>query len=889
MPRPRRLAAQKVTSYAPIANNAQSETPSQPATPTPPSSALSSKTTPTEHQAPQFPVLPRQPYKFDANTIIFADGVTIKQNDCVFLVLEPPGEPYFIGRVMGFEKKKNDVLLKANWFYRPRDILRHGADSRSLFATMHLDLCPVSTYRGHVTIRHRDEIEDLALFRAKPDHFYFDKLFDRYMIKLYDVLRTSSLVQLPPNYREALNKRFEYVFVEAGRGLDLLVAPKNCVKCGQWSLLKDLVECAQCGQWYHMGCLTPPLVKKPTRGYSWSCAGCSVGVVVGPRLALAAPAFEVLAQKFLEKDSGLTKEQRRAKEEWPFRYLGMHARLEDALDEEDRPYPRNSSRIGPKHQATVSEWAGHSEIYYDVEGKNLHWRHKNKKRKKDKEPVKKLELPLEMQNMPKKELPLYVKPRPKGYVERGLDDGLLLTLLWKQPPDLDNEIDQFIFKRLKLVAKSLGLSHTLPNFLDASFHALLEANFDFEKAYARIKTFTRQSLKEPTFSKEEAERFNEGVRQFGLELLPVLRHVKTQPFGMIVRYYYMWKKTSKGHEIWDNFPGRKNKRKKAPRESADPLGDPEDDLSYEPGAVERLKRKFVCLYCGACALPLHRWFRAPGFVPESGNVSALCTRCAGLWRHYAVAWEEPAEVLRKWRGPWKKRIEVELVRAAERALQGAPQREARHQKKRKPKQEPPPPIKPGKPEGRQERAEMRALQRGQLAGPQELPAEKRQKRGRQTERTQAEDVKEPPLGLFKSPGKEIIVHDSSLSEEDVPSEAQAALRGVFGVEPQKFSQKSEESFNPPSPTVKDSSTDSSLSLSRSATTLGDSSEPRLSGNSSQTVIRSPRLSSERSVSSESLAGGEEKIGKIPSKTWILPPINYPFTSYDGEYFDNPSA
>ena len=43
---------------------------------------------------------------------------------------------------------------------------------------------------------------------------------------------------------------------------------------------------------------------------------------------------------------------------WQWRYLGVHSRVEDALDYDDRIYPRASSRLGPRHQANVNIWHG---------------------------------------------------------------------------------------------------------------------------------------------------------------------------------------------------------------------------------------------------------------------------------------------------------------------------------------------------------------------------------------------------------------------------------------------------------------------------------------------------------------------------------------------------
>src|ERR1700733_15438542 len=37
----------------------------------------------------------------------------------------------------------------------------------------------------------------------------------------------------------------------------------------------DSVDCAVCHNTYHMNCVRPPLLKKPSRGFAWACAPCS--------------------------------------------------------------------------------------------------------------------------------------------------------------------------------------------------------------------------------------------------------------------------------------------------------------------------------------------------------------------------------------------------------------------------------------------------------------------------------------------------------------------------------------------------------------------------------------------------------------------------------------
>ena len=35
------------------------------------------------------------------------------------------------------------------------------------------------------------------------------------------------------------------------------------------------MRCDRCKQFFHMSCVYPPLLAKPSRGYGWTCAPCS--------------------------------------------------------------------------------------------------------------------------------------------------------------------------------------------------------------------------------------------------------------------------------------------------------------------------------------------------------------------------------------------------------------------------------------------------------------------------------------------------------------------------------------------------------------------------------------------------------------------------------------
>ncbi|ONH67560.1 E3 ubiquitin-protein ligase SNT2 [Cyberlindnera fabianii] len=688
--------------------------------------------------------------------LVLKNGTVLRKDDSIYLICEPPGEPYYIGRIMGFARKSvsdssNDhtpppetrpakepaelFTFKINWWYRCRDISKHSSDSRLLFASMHSDTCPLQSFRGVCTVKHKDEIQDLDEYKSVPNQFWFDKLFDRYMIKFYDVIPTQSLENLPPNYREALNKRFQYIFVEAGKSRDMLQRPKNCVKCNQWCIPQDSIQCCECEEYYHMLCLDPPLLKKPARGFAWSCINCtklleakkmatefarlgreastsvtssSSSSSISPSTAdhedavmedvastastssqepAKLPSYEELAIQFLERDKDLTFKQRRNLEEWQYRYLGMHAKLEDALDLQDRPYPRAASRLGAKNQfSDMVDWFDHPVVYYDYSELNEEFqtpgmfkvpKSKGGRKKKEVAPSaaaegndeqKPLPVPQEYKETDPSDFPPWLQPRPKGYVERGGDDTV--TLMWKEPEDVSvqERVEKYLTESGKY-AQAIDLLPNTPNFVDRLLKNLLDENFDFEKADELNKQITRESLREPTFTNAEVKKFEAGIRKYGSELWPTFKEVKTQPFSMIVRFWYLWKKTTAGHQIWDNFEGRKkNMRAVSTDTDESDIANAGDDSSYD--SKKAAKRHFVCKHCDT--EDSVQWFRVSGAQrseEQPGAIMALCMRCARLWRRYAVHWEDPVEVLKKVNikggSSWKRRIEQELIDDAE--------------------------------------------------------------------------------------------------------------------------------------------------------------------------------------------------------------------------------
>ena len=154
----------------------------------------------------------------------------------------------------------------------------------------------------------------------------------------------------------------------------------------------ESVHCAVCGNSYHMNCVRPPLLKKPSRGFAWACGPCNRSnerrvearntptQVTEAEDDLAEDEDEEMSQGGTGTDAGTpldadlrqpTAEQLALVKQWPYRYLGMHCKVEDVLDYDDRIYPRAASRLGARHQAVVPEWPGRTVEYVKPDRKSV--------------------------------------------------------------------------------------------------------------------------------------------------------------------------------------------------------------------------------------------------------------------------------------------------------------------------------------------------------------------------------------------------------------------------------------------------------------------------------------------------------------------------------------
>ena len=105
--------------------------------------------------------------------------------------LPAPGIPTFDD-----SGKRNFPLTRVRlaWYYRPSDVSdRNIADSRLLLAAIYSEVCDMSQLRAKCFVVHRDKITDLAGWKKRPDRFYFQRLFDPWIRKEFEVIQASSV------------------------------------------------------------------------------------------------------------------------------------------------------------------------------------------------------------------------------------------------------------------------------------------------------------------------------------------------------------------------------------------------------------------------------------------------------------------------------------------------------------------------------------------------------------------------------------------------------------------------------------------------------------------------------------------------------------------------
>ncbi|KAK0750616.1 hypothetical protein B0T18DRAFT_390004 [Schizothecium vesticola] len=257
------------------------------------------------------------------------------------------------------------------------------------------------------------------------------------------------------------------------------------------------------------------------------------------------------------KQGGSIRRQATSQPKVPYshRYLGIHCKVEDALDYDDRIFPRASTRLGPRHQAVVLPWPGRPVEYM----KPLEIK---KSGRKDGKLSKDIQAALEAERQKRETRPKWVQDEPSGWVQRGGEDTI--SLLYKPHEDYgvrisSEAIDGYI-EMAKTMATSLGLPPRSTNLQDVARDYLFHNQFDPRKALKELEKLPKSEFKEPELTPAEQKKFEEAVAKFGSDLHSVKKHVKTLPASTITRYYYTWKKSERGKQVWGSYPGRLGKK-----------------------------------------------------------------------------------------------------------------------------------------------------------------------------------------------------------------------------------------------------------------------------------------------------------------------------------------
>ncbi|KAI0091489.1 hypothetical protein BDY19DRAFT_991192 [Irpex rosettiformis] len=549
--------------------------------------------------------------------ITLKNGDEVKVNDHVYCSPSwsiRDGTPYSVARIMEFlpaqgvptfdeTGKRNGPLTRVRlaWYYRPSDVSdRTVADSRLLLAAIYSEVCEISQLRAKCYVIHRDKISDLAGWKKRPDRFYFQRLFDPWIRKEFEVIQASSVRNIPEEIREVLVSRYEYVVAEKEVVPDLTDNLRTCATCEKWCPPQETVQCDRCKKFFHMACVNPPLLAKPSRGYGWTCAPCSreheeevdshqvarhlTPVNSKPKSNAPPPRGRGRPRKDrmqAEKEENMEIKHFKM---WPFRYFGQYTVAEDTLDPDDLIFPRAATRVGPKYQVSAFPTAS-----TDVEG-----------------------------------------PAVPGEDERGGENTI--EVLSKVCDMASSEV-----QTLETLKHGLTRSEKFRYNVDW----LTEVIRRFSDAWLSGHSFTNVSMKSPMrlekwkktetpytdrgWSDAEIAAFEDALMVHGAELRPVREEVGTRAMNEVVRFYGHWKNAKLGEQ---------NARIRAARA----VGKPDPDLAAaadsddEGSVVTELTRTDNS--CGACRTrESDTWWKAPKALALATNV--LCDNCGISWRKYA--------------------------------------------------------------------------------------------------------------------------------------------------------------------------------------------------------------------------------------------------------------
>lgn len=551
-----------------------------------------------------------------AAQVTLKSGEKVKVNDHVYC--SPPwsvrdGTPYSIARIMEFlppegagkgkgKGKEIYTRVRLAWYYRPSDVSdRPVADSRLLLAAIYSEICDINQLRSRCHVLHRDKITDLAGWKKRPDRFYFNRLFDPYIKKEFDVIQATDVRNLPDNIRQVLISRYEYVVAEKDVVPDLTDTLRLCATCSEWCANPDTVGCDRCKNFFHMSCVQPPLLAKPSRGYGWTCAPCSKRheeevdkhdvrhptPITKPKSNAPAPRGRGRPRKdrsLAEKEENVDIKYFKM---WPFRYFGQYTVAEDTLDPDDLIFPRSATRVGPKYQATVPTTV-------DV-------------------------------------------PSPSDPEQRGGD--YTVEVLSAINTLTDEEITEMeawkvVLSRNQEKLHSVDwLTEALRRFSQAHLLNRGWSTVDMSVIPTRPEKWkkgeTRHTDRE--WTADEVTAFEDGIFLYGAELRAVHDEIGTRSMAEVVRFYGQWKNSRLKEENAQIRATRLKAKDQGKDEVPSAAAVIADQFSDDEGSIMLGLSKHNNS-CGACRTrESENWWRAP----KGLATDILCDTCGTNWRKYA--------------------------------------------------------------------------------------------------------------------------------------------------------------------------------------------------------------------------------------------------------------
>ncbi|KAG0326963.1 putative PHD type zinc finger protein with BAH domain-containing protein [Dissophora globulifera] len=621
--------------------------------------------------------------------------------DHVYMASEFIGESYYIGRVMEFGKqiKGKPLQVRIGWFYRPKDVMaRKNHDPRLLVATMHSDMNPLTSIRGRCIVTHQAYIKDLDAYKKKPDHFYYNQLFDRYIHRFYDVLPVDSVRNLPPDVAEELTRRYQYIVVEAGTASEYTDAHRVCLICKRWCASGEALKCIMCQGFHHMLCINPPMLRKPSKGFAFQCALCTKLAMDSGSTTSAASSPALPKQSLVTNNSATssgqnsprgspkqnavptltvipaangsrggsrnesanltmaapsTSQDQKMSHMWPFRYFGTHADIQDIFDPDDRVYPRASSRVGSRYQAVVVKWDGPGQILatstiFDDPQYSLP---KGRSRRGGRGGRPKLKV-FEGDGNDTPGAPSSPARSGAGIddainVERGGDETV--SLMYSKPNHISEEYVANYLDRVKELSLPIPIHNA--DLIDKALLSLQSCGFDADNALKEVAKVQKQDLGITDWTLAEIEAFEEGIRLYGHELFAIKKKVETRSMKDIVRFFYMWKKTERYQTVYSVFTkiNKPNKKFKSVgrgvvtslvvetgnRNKHGQDSEHEAALDHDSVILPSAENSGI-LECAHCGTTsTSMWRRTPGEVDlQKKFAKVFCNDCGNEWIRY---------------------------------------------------------------------------------------------------------------------------------------------------------------------------------------------------------------------------------------------------------------